>query len=722
MADTPEPQIATKEEVDKARENYAVYAAARDDGHSDYVKVDEKANRYYRGDQWDAEDAASLKEQKKPMLTINMFLSTVNALLGEHRSHRADVAFRPFSHEATSEAASALSKLWLQISHNNKLDWRQGEVFKDGILGGRGYFDVRMDWSDNVQGELRITTKDPKQIILDPDACDYDPEEWGYVIDSPWMSLDRIRLVYGDEAYNKIKYSGMHGGAFSGDQIETYRTRFGKNDPQIQVTVDHEDEKHRVRSVRVIDRQYRELNRTLVLVDPTTGDWKIPPKGWDARRTEEFAFRAGLATTRRLISRIRWLVTAGNATLFDDWSPYDSFTIVPYFGFWTRGNPFGLGENLFSPQDQLNKTSSQELHVINTTANSGYKVPAGSLVNMTPQELERRGAETGIVLEYNPVDGLSPEKIQPNQIPAGLAHVAQKSAMNFRVISGVNEGQLGMDGERASGVALDKKRQGGLVQMEVPFDNFKMTMNILARVGLGMIQKYYTGPRMFRIINPATRSQEPEVVEINTPDVIGQIKNNITLGEYDVAVSMRPARETVEDTQFAEALQLRREKVMIPDHVVIENSHLEGRMEIAEEVKRMQGLAEPTPEEQQLAQMQMQIQMETAQAEVRKLNAQAAQFEANAQQLMAKAMKTAGEPDLEMQRIAADLEKQARDIRAAINQKLLDIRENLALAKMHTNTKRDTTIYQTSAKRISDELKMQASLASKPPTTPTTQR
>ena len=57
--------------------------------------------------------------------------------------------------------------------------------------------------------------------------------------------------------------------------------------------------------------------------------------------------------------------------------------------------------NLISPQEQLNKISSQELHIVNTTANSGWIVESGSLTGMTADDLEEHGAETGLVLEYN---------------------------------------------------------------------------------------------------------------------------------------------------------------------------------------------------------------------------------------------------------------------------------------------------------------------------------
>ena len=99
--------------------------------------------------------------------------------------------------------------------------------------------------------------------------------------------------------------------------------------------------------------------------------------------------------------------------------------------------------NLLSPQEQLNKIESQELHIVNTTANSGWMVESGSLVGMTADDLEEHGAETGLVLEYQR-GTTPPTKITPNQIPTGLDRIAAKAAGNIKVISGVNDSMLGL--------------------------------------------------------------------------------------------------------------------------------------------------------------------------------------------------------------------------------------------------------------------------------------
>ena len=150
------------------------------------------------------------------------------------------------------------------------------------------------------------------------------------------------------------------------------------------------------------------------------------------------------------------------------------FLILTYF---RRGRPFGMVRNLLSPQEQLNKIASQELHIVNTTANSGWMVESGSLVGMTPDDLEESGAQTGLVVEYargtNP-----PTKIQPNTIPTGLDRISQKAAGNIKAISGVNDSMLGSDGQEVSGVAIQAKQNHGVIMIQVPLDNLRKTRHL----------------------------------------------------------------------------------------------------------------------------------------------------------------------------------------------------------------------------------------------------
>ena len=71
-----------------------------------------------------------------------------------------DVNFKPRGN-GKQDVADVLTKLYMQIGDNNKLSWVESQVFSDGLIQDRGWFDVRIDFDDHIQGEVRITAKDP---------------------------------------------------------------------------------------------------------------------------------------------------------------------------------------------------------------------------------------------------------------------------------------------------------------------------------------------------------------------------------------------------------------------------------------------------------------------------------------------------------------------------------------------------------------------------------
>ena len=83
------------EELTLAKQQWDCYTRARDNGHEEYIDMAKKCDMYYRGDQWDEFDMQQLDDQGRPALTINTILPTINAVLGEQSTKKADIQFKP---------------------------------------------------------------------------------------------------------------------------------------------------------------------------------------------------------------------------------------------------------------------------------------------------------------------------------------------------------------------------------------------------------------------------------------------------------------------------------------------------------------------------------------------------------------------------------------------------------------------------------------------------
>lgn len=603
-----------------ASEQWTRFQYCRDRGHLEFINKADKCEKFFAGDQWLQADLNALQLQRRPALTINKIISTLGTLFGEQIYNRSETIFRPAS-GATAETAEALTKVFKQISQNNQLPWARSELFADGVIRSRGFVDIRLDFTDSMQGEVRIENLNSKNVVIDPDAEEYDPDQWMDCFITKWVTPQDVAVLYSEDDAEYLKIKDGSSFPYGYDSIERVRDRFGGVLPLAGYYGVHEPHGIR-RNVRLLERQYRRLDKQLHFVDVTSGDTRAIPQEWDRNRIAQVVEKARgrVSVTKKLVKRIRWTVTADNVVLHDDWSPYKHFTPVPYFPYFRYGRTIGLVENLLGPQELLNKTSSQELHVVNTTANSGWKLKAGALKNMSIEELEQKGATTGLVLELD--DVAAAEKIQPNSTPQGLDRLSYKAEEHIKTISNISDSMQGFDREDVAAKAIQAKQSRGSINMTKVMDNLERSDFLVARNVLDIVQEYYTEPRLLHITHDDLL-QQPETLEVNAYDeALNEIVNDLTIGEYSIIITSQPFRATLEDSQFEQGMAMREAGIQLPDDILIENSRLQRKSDI---VKRLQA-AQNSPEAQQKAQLEM-----------RNLEATVAVAEAEAQQKTADA-------------------------------------------------------------------------------------
>lgn len=654
-------------------DNYYRYRYCAERSHYEFLAKADKCEKFFKGDQWEAADLNRLALQRRPALTINKINPTIQTLQGEQIINRNEVIFRP-STGANADTADALTKVWLQIAQNNQLPWVRSQVFDDGIIRSRGFYDVRLDFTDSMLGEVRITALNSKNVVIDPDAEEYDPDGWNDVFITKWLTYQDIAVLYDDADAELLRDRDISVFPYMYDSIDRVRDRFSGQALQGGYYGIHDKDGVR-RNVRVIERQHHVLTKQKHFVDIELGDMRPIPDGWDRNKIAAVLEKAvgRINVIDKQVKRIRWQVQADTILLHDDWSPYKHFTVVPYFPQFRYGSSTGVVEHLIGPQEMLNKVSSQELHVINTTANSGWKVKAGSLRNLSIEELESAGATTGLVLELADVNDA--EKIQPNQTPTGLDRLSFKAEEHIKTISNVSDTMQGNDREDVAAKAIAYKNQNGARNHSKAHDNLERTDWLLARNVVDIVQAFYTEPRIIHITHDDV-SKESEEVAVNQVDpVTGEITNDLTLGEYHIVITSAPARANMEDSQFDQALGMRKEGIPIPDNILIENSRLMRRAEI---VKQMQAQAQ-SPEAQQVAQLNMRklaAEVAKLEGEVQKVGAETAQKGADAQ-IKANEAQAGGADSAELMRAQRELEMEERRLELELQAK----REELAMKR-----------------------------------------
>jgi hypothetical protein len=649
----------------RALDNTAHYTRMRDSGHLDFIRKARRCEDFLAGVQWDPAVLAKLQAEGRPALTINKIFPSTMSMMGEQLQNMIDVAFRPTA-SGNEETAKALDTTWLHIANSNMLDWMRAEVFDAGAISGRGFFDIRMDFDDNLKGDVRIRKFNNRNALVDPDADSYDPKDWNECATTKWLQPTQIAAMYDTAKAKELESRAQTDLDMGYDFLDHPVSRFGRG-PAFSSVV---SEKERKKFVRVIERQHKQLVWREHFVDRITGETRPIPTTWERDRIANVLANIPELTVLKLQAFvIRWTVSAFDILLFDAESPYKYFTLVPYFPLLVAGRTIGLVENQIGPQETINKTTSQELHIVNTTANSGWVVRQNALKNMHVYELEHRGAETGLVMEVDDVNAV--QKIAPNQVPTGLDLISQRARQDQFETSLVNKSQLGIDREDVSGKAIERKQLRGPVNLGKALANLVRTEHLLARNAVSLIQAFYTEERMMRVTRKE-RGQDVSVdLVINQMTPEGNVVNDVTLGEYEVITSTVSLREQQEDTEFEQAVGLKELGVDISDDELIALSRLRNKKEILE---RLQTNAEERNQD---------IERERAlkDAELEDLRTRTQVAKTDAVEKVARAKRTGQEEQLLMFEKQAELVKLTTSLQQAQNDaKRLELEEQKLLA------------------------------------------
>lgn len=225
-------------------------------------------------------------------------------------------------------------------------------------------------------------------------------------------------------------------------------------------------------------------------------------------------------------------------------------------------NPYPMGDvrMVRDLQEQVNKIESLiQAHASNST-NVKWWVPRGGM-DKTVLEKELNKAGTA-VLEYDPEIG-APISAQPPPLPAELyKNKADKIAEIERII-GI---YALMDGSPENApatykgtVALDEYGQRRIRSKK---DDIEGALNILAKVVICFIQKYYTSYKVARLVQP--NNLPTKQIVANQPlytdygEYIGKA-NDISAGKYDVVVvsgSMLPSNRYAMAEYYKELAQI----------------------------------------------------------------------------------------------------------------------------------------------------------------------
>jgi hypothetical protein len=606
MAESINPDVtegakpeATESERSICDANWSRYEYGRWRGHRSYCATARRNERFYLGggEQWEPDVRRELEASGRIAAEINEIMPAINAAVGYQINNRVSFNFIPRAAGANEDRAATLTKVVKQTLDNCRYRWLETDVFEDGLIQQRGYLDVRVTFNDSLMAEACMEVLDPLDVIPDPDAKSPDPKDWSDVIVTRWVTMNEIEQKYGSAKRAELENSLPTESDWGDDSDDEGRSKFGDENSSNtlydawMIGNDRTDPR-----VRIIDRQHWRYVDTMVAIT-RTGDVRVVD-GFPEQRIAAMVADGAQIITRKM-RRVRWTVTTQDVVLFDDWSPFAGITVIPYFPYFRRGKTRGLVDNAVSPQEILNKATSSLIHAVNTTANSGWITWENTLRNMSPEELRSQGAKSGLHIEVaanTPAEKV-PKKITPNPLPQGTDRIIEHAKSNLADVT-VPDSLRGLDKGDMAGVAIQSRQFAAQQGLARALDNLSRFRHMLAGHLLNLIQTYYDEPRIMRITQTDPRSGKDSTVEmaVNQPAPDGSILNDLTIGEYDVVVVEQPYQVSFDNSQFQQAMEMRKEGVAIPDAFVVKHSTLAEKAEIIEAMDRQRPQTNPVDE------------------------------------------------------------------------------------------------------------------------------
>lgn len=502
--DLQEYQVTQKrkkeKESDVIAETLELYRAAKE-LESESKEKAEESDAFYFGEQWDESAKRELAAQKRACLTINYTAPKIDELCGHQRQTRSDIHLVPVEggDQRTCDLYNVVIK---KILENCYFPREESKVFEDGVIGGRGAFNLFLDVSKNLLGDLIVERFPPSDFGSgEHNKDDFSDSE--FIYKEKMYSLARIKSAWPDKADEVQKdfdflseggrltqYSHDHYEKGSNPSDVTMRVLLGGN-----LMVDMLRKEYRV--VEVWRKQY---------VDGTVavhwGDEYVESLyGWAAKDVAQVRTIPGFNVIRKTETKIRITKIAGGVVLSDENPanlPVDDFMLVPFYAY-KRGNKYqGKVEFVKDVQREINKRRSQAVDIGNRMTSYVYFYD-----DMTfPGEPERKAflsnqATPGALLRVND-QNRPPTKWDGVRFPTELLQLEEISERALDRILNISPREPGAN---TSAAAILQSVQQKLIGNEKIFESFWFAKKVLGHRLIRAIQRYYSSARIYRMVS-----------------------------------------------------------------------------------------------------------------------------------------------------------------------------------------------------------------------------
>lgn len=496
------------------------------------------------GVQWPDDLYNQRKIDKRPSLTINHTNTFVRRVCNNMRQQRPRIKVHPVGDGANIDKAQVLSGLIRHIENRSSADIAYDTAGESAVRMGWGYARVYSQYLDegSFEQELCISAiRNPFTVYMDPAARLPAGEDADWVIITEMMSRQEYRRQY--PKADNVEYAGKSG---QGDDQAQWET---KTDIRLA-------EYYRVR--RTNETLWRMSNGMAMFASDIE---KLKDELAQAKVTKtpfsRPSFRQQVEWFKLNGTKIVDRRTLSENPLPDKWIPIVRCegNVLDLNGKVKRK---GMIADLMDPARMYNYWRTMETELLALAPKAPWLVAAGQLDGHPEWKDANQKPYSALVWEPATIeqpDGSKtlippPSRTPPVAIPAGAVQAAQGAQQDLMAVAGMpHEPANDVPGSVVSGIALQRRQALSDIGHFQYYDNQTRFIKQIGAILVSLIPHYYSEARMQRIIGD---DGVPTMTEINTPTgkqnpenpAIKEVKNDLTVGRYDVVMDTGPGYET----------------------------------------------------------------------------------------------------------------------------------------------------------------------------------
>lgn len=577
---------------------HTLFKAARE-YEADFREMARESEKFYNNDQWEDAVLRKLDKAKRTALTINEIQPKIDLLVGYQAQNRFDISYLP-QEDGDSKVADVLNIVTKNILEKNGFKYEETAVFEDGLIVGRGLFQLEVDYNLSLDGAIKIRKIDWDTVFFGPHTRK-DCEDLEYLVAAKWVQrrvLDEMYPSLKDEfQYNfDLEKLDEDNRTIDATEGEDYQ-----DDKQNTLLIPNNDEELidlKMNKMRVLRLQRRIYRDTWAIVNKED-DLMLDADRLLLSDINQIAQFPGMQKVQRL-KQEREVVEVAGSTLLDYEIDTEDLDVIPFYVKKRKGKVYGKVELAKDPQREINKRHSQMIDIMNKVALFGRYYYEQTFANPSEERAYKENANNpGFIAKLK--QGAAPPGVEQGiKFPAELATIMNLESQKIREIMNVTGELLGQTSRQESGIAIQQKQRQGLIGNDYLFDNLALAKKRIGKWLVRMIKKVYTPQRIARLlVLNQERNGDMKIGGIALKDIppkelekYAYILETNDLEQYDIVISESAYSPSRRQANFAQWAEIVSKGYPLPPELLIELSDLPDKERVINQIRQTQAQAQ----------------------------------------------------------------------------------------------------------------------------------